>query len=93
VGVGSGDGRGLTQVWGSASEGTRGQAVADRRTFCAISGARYVRHGASYVKSYSGGQPGVPPYFIIRMWGCVDIRDTFVRRRDGNGYNAGGGVS
>ncbi len=31
VGVGSGDGRGLTQVWGSAREGTWEQAVADGR--------------------------------------------------------------
>ena len=53
VGVGSGDGRGLTQVWGSAREGTWEQAVADGRTFCATTGAGSVRHGAFYVKSYS----------------------------------------
>ncbi len=39
MGVGSGDGRGLTQVWCSPSEGKRGQAVADRRTFYATTGA------------------------------------------------------
>jgi len=53
VGVGSGDGRGLTQVWGSPIKGTWEQAMADRRTFCATTGAGYVRHSAGYVKSYS----------------------------------------
>jgi len=52
VGVGSGDGRGLTQVWGSPIKGTWEQAMADRRTFCATTGAGYVRHSAGYVKSY-----------------------------------------
>ncbi len=55
VGVGSGDRRGLTQVWGSAREGTREQAAADGRTFCATTGAGSVRHGAFYVKSYKVG--------------------------------------
>jgi len=40
-------------VWRRPSEGTGGQAVADRRTFCATTGAGYVRHGAFYVKSYT----------------------------------------
>ena len=39
VGVGSGDGRGLTQVWSRLIEGTWEQAVADRRTVCATTGA------------------------------------------------------
>jgi putative transposase len=37
---------GLTQVWGRPIEGTWEQAVADRRTVCATTGAGSVRHGA-----------------------------------------------
>jgi len=40
-------------VWCSPIEGKWGQAVADRRSFYATAGAGYVRHGASYVKSYT----------------------------------------
>ncbi len=53
MGVGSGHGRGRAQVWGSPSEGTWEQAVAERCTVCATTGAGYVRHGAFYVKSYT----------------------------------------
>jgi len=80
VGVGSGARVRPRARVAQAKRGDGGQAVADRRTFCATTGAGYVRHSAGYVKSYTIEQKlrlvvrGVQPLnFLTILRNTVDL--------------------